>query len=273
MTKGTTKTPKKTLLWTQLEPKRPCFTWLVLTVFVLSFMPASVCTTSGLVSEVFSINLNSDITAGFDRVNRVLFRHECTNLPHPIGGNNRSILAQGDGKEDAIALDLSLENDTIRLGDPLKVNVTFRNRDIGPVILYLVDREPVLTDTYPGTGGVIPSIIFIITRAGVGPLTDQITDPTNLTQPIQFDYDDLYLLTSHSRCTETLTINGSKLGLIGAGVGEYRIQAFYRNDSAGTLPQIPGIIPTATPAYADQGVWVGEISSESRYFTIVAPTP
>lgn len=197
---------------------------------------------------------------------------ECTNLTHPIGGNNRSVLAQTGSKGEAIELDLNLEETTIRAGDPLKIQLTFVNQDIGPVILYLMEREPILTRTNPATGLSIPSVTFLITRVTeTAPLIDQIGTALNLNQPTQFDYNDLHLLTSRSRCTESFTVSGSKLQQIGVQPGEYRIQAFYRNDSAGTLPLPDFGTPTATPAYNDQGVWVGEISSEEVRFTVVVP--
>src|SRR3990172_6103429 len=62
---------------------------------------------------------------------------QCSDLAHPIGGNNRSVLAQDGNDQQSLDLELRLEKETISPGEALKVKVTFVNNDIGPVILYL----------------------------------------------------------------------------------------------------------------------------------------
>jgi hypothetical protein len=196
---------------------------------------------------------------------------DCTDLPRPLGGNNRSILAQKDSGTE-LDLDLSVDSTFIAVGEPLQVDVTFKNEHIGPLILYLTNREPVLSRVNPANGAPIPGLTFEITRVSDNfTLIDQISGNANITQPAIFDYDRLHLLTARSHCTQTYTISGTKLQQIGLQPGDYRIRAYYRNDAAGILPTPAFGTPTATPAYNDQGVWIGETGSGEARFSVLAP--
>lgn len=190
---------------------------------------------------------------------------QCTNLAAPIGGNNRSVLAQAGGDQQELGLELRLESRVITTEEPLIIHLTFANRDIGPVILYLTDATPPLTRLENDTG-----VSFEIRRVGTDqPLTDNAA-PRGA--PQSYPSDQLHLLGSRTRCTQTYRYTAQQLSAIGLQPGEYRIRAFYRNPSSGVLPPpASGQPPTATPAYTDQGVWVGQTSSGEVLFSVVTP--
>lgn len=190
---------------------------------------------------------------------------QCTNLAAPIGGNNRSVLAQSGGDPQALDLELRLPNRIVASDQPLELNVTFANQDIGPVILYLADTLPPLTRLQNDTG-----LSVEIRRVG----TDQILSDNAAPRgaPQVYPSEDLHLLGSRARCTQVYSLSPQQLSAIGVTTGEYRIRAFYSNPSPGVLPlPASGQAPTATPAYSDQGVWVGQTSSDEVLFSIVAP--
>lgn len=190
---------------------------------------------------------------------------QCTDLAAPIGGNNRSVLAQSGGDEQALGLELRLPNRIVASDQPLEINVTFANQDIGPVILYLTGTMPPLTRLQNDAG-----LSIEIRRVG----TDQILSDNAAPRgaPQVYPSEDLHLLGSRARCTQVYSLSPQQLGAIGLTTGEYRIRAFYGNPSSGVLPlPASGQAPTATPAYSDQGVWVGQISSDEVLFSIVAP--
>jgi len=190
---------------------------------------------------------------------------QCTDLAAPIGGNNRSVLALSGGDEQALDLELRLPTRIISSDQPLEIDVTFANKDIGPVILYLTDTLPPLTRLENDTG-----LSLEIRRVG----TDQILSDNSAARgaPQSYPREQLHLLGSRARCTQRYALSPQQLGAIGLTTGEYRIRAFYRNPSSGVLPlPASGEVPTATPAYSDQGVWVGQISSAEVLFSVVAP--
>jgi hypothetical protein len=195
---------------------------------------------------------------------------DCTDLAHPLGGNNRSILAQQGNFASALRLDVNLPKTQIQPGESLPVEVTFINEHYGPVILHFDRTDPILSRS-DAFGNVIQGVTFEITRISNNTaLIDQTTPPT---VPPSFDYEQLHLLGSRTRCTESFSLSGEKLSRIGLQPGEYRLRAFYRNTNPGTLPQTgpSGSPPTATPAYTDQGVWVGSASSSEVRFSVVLP--
>ena len=195
---------------------------------------------------------------------------QCSELANPLGGNNRSILAQKGDLNTALDLQLALDDTNLQPGEALKLKVTFVNKHIGPTILWLNRTLP-------------PASRFDVSQQQVYGLTFEITrvqDNTTLRQQIQvtpipavysYDYEELHLLGSHGRCTESYTIGTDVLGSIGAqNVGSYRIRAYYTIDDAGDLPAANTTIATATatPAYNDQGVWVGQASSNEVTFSV-----
>ena len=189
----------------------------------------------------------------------------CTDLASPIGGNNRSLLAQAG--EDAQNLDLEVDvPPQITTDMPLEVKVTFVNKDIGPAILYFGGGTPPLTTDSTAIG-----LRLEITRLDGSALVDQGPQgapagwPTTWVDPVR-----LHLLGARSRCTET--INYPLQDLAGSlSPGDYRIRAFYYNNNPGILQPPAGTSPTATPAYTDQGIWIGSTASPEVRFSILSP--
>lgn len=203
---------------------------------------------------------------------------ECTSLPAPIGGNNRSLLAQVGEDQQNLELNITLEKETIGLNESLKVKVTIVNHDIGPAILYFNNqqsRPPITSDVYA------VGLRFEITRLDGSFLIDQgiqaPPDPAwttgsgyaRITQWVE--PNSLHLLGSRSRCTLEYSYNLNQSGALTPA--DYRIRAYYYNNNIGATrpfnPDLPTV--TATAAYVDQGIWVGSASSEEIRFTVGGP--
>jgi len=190
---------------------------------------------------------------------------QCTDLAAPIGGNNRSLLAQAGDDPQELNLELRLASRVVATDQTLEVQLTFANSDTGLVILYLTDATPPLTRLDNDAG-----VSFEIRRVGTDQLVTDNAGPRGA--PQSYPHEQLHLLGSHARCTQTYRYPMQQLSGLGLQAGEYRIRAFYSNPSSGVLPPPPsGQAPTATPAYSDQGVWVGSTSSEEVLFSVVAP--
>lgn len=190
---------------------------------------------------------------------------QCTDLAAPIGGNNRSVLALSGDDQQQLDLELRLASTVVATDQALEINLTFANDDSGPVILYLTDATPPITRLENDVG-----VSFEIRRVG----TDQIVSDgaAPRTAPQSYPREQLHLLGSRARCTQTYRYSVQQLSGLGLEPGEYRIRAFYSNPSSGVLPAPEsGLPPTATPAYSDQGVWVGSASSGEVLFSVVAP--
>jgi len=188
---------------------------------------------------------------------------QCTDLAAPIGGNNRSILAQTGGDPQELNLELRLASSVIATDQTLEIQLTFANNDTGPVILYLTDATPPLTRLENDAG-----VSFEIRRIGTDQLVTDNAAPRGA--PQSYPREDLHLLGSRARCTQTYRYPVPQLSALGMQPGEYRIRAFYSNPSSGVLPPpASGQPPTATPAYSDQGVWVGSTSSGEVLFSVV----
>ncbi len=194
----------------------------------------------------------------------------CTNLAAPIGGNNRSVLGFRSNQKDALKLEISLDSDAITFGEPLTVRVTFINTSSGPLILHVPNRPPILT----GNDAVQGVTLQITSVGNAAALRDQ---PDTYSPPPYFpDQVGLHLLGARARCHQTYRISAATLQGIGLQPGDYRIRAFYRNTSTGSLLAVMPSDATATPfpEYAnDQGVWVGEAVSGEIRFTVRAPAP
>jgi len=192
-------------------------------------------------------------------------RINCTDLASPIGGNNRSLLAQAG--DDAQNLDLALHVPPQITSDmSLEVKVTFLNKDIGPVILYFGGGVPPLT-TDPNQVG----LRLEITRLDGSALVNQgATAPPAGWPSTWVDPVRLHLLGARSSCTETISY---PLPQIAGSLtpGDYRIRAFYANTNRGILQPPLGSAPTATPAYTDQGIWTGRAASPEVRFSILSP--
>lgn len=190
---------------------------------------------------------------------------QCTDLAPPIGGNNRSILAQSGDDPQSLDLNLWLSSTAVATDQALEINVTFSNDDAGPVILYLTDATPPITRLDNDAG-----LSFEIRRVGTDQVVSDGAAPRGA--PQSYPPEQLHLLGSHTHCTQTYRYSVQQLSALGLQPGEYRIRAFYSNPSSGILPApASGQPPTATPAYSDQGVWVGSTSSAEVLFSVVAP--
>jgi hypothetical protein len=188
---------------------------------------------------------------------------DCSDLAAPLGGNQRSSLAFSQGDQVSMDLKLDLDSTTITTGEALRVTVTLVNEDIGPAILFLPDQPPPLQ-----RDEITPGVSFEITRVVDGQaIADGVT--VRATQPTTFSSENLHLLGSRARCNVEYDISPTRLQQLGLGAGEYRIRAVYRNNSAGIPQHAPDA--TATPAYQDQGVWTGVVTSGETRFSIVQP--
>jgi hypothetical protein len=196
---------------------------------------------------------------------------ECSSLAAPLGGNNRSVLAQVGNDQQVLEIELTVENDVIDQNGPLRVNATFVNKDIGPIILYLPRDQP-FTLLRPDQTPTGPGLTFEITQVGQSytRVNQSLPDVTAaLVAP-----GELHLLGSRARCTEHFELNASTLINAGVQAGqEYRIRAFYRNKNPGIwrFDEQTGGTPAPTPAYSDQGIWTGDISSQEILFRVQTP--
>lgn len=187
---------------------------------------------------------------------------ECTDLAAPLGGNNRSVLAESGGDVQDLDLELELIRDRVTATEGLRVILRFVNNDIGPVILYLEGGRPPITTNDTNIG-----IRFEIRRLdNAAAIGDEASRALPAGWPA-IEPDQLHLLGSRARCSQTYDFPVTQLV-----PGDYRIQAFYFNDNPGVWQ--PNILPgddlTPTPAYNDQGVWTrpSSISSGEVRFTV-----
>jgi len=213
------------------------------------------------------------VAAGATLVGAILFPRlypaaqrgpSCSELASPMGGNNRSVLAQDDSGQPDLSLDLSMDSTSLRQNAPVSVRVTFVNGNIGPVILYLTGQRPPLSNDANAIG-----LRVELTRLDGTPLlaNEATTDVPLGAAPTWVDPGLLHLLGSRDRCSEQYDYS------IDPGVlvpGDYRIRAFYRNVNVGTQRPFGQFdpTPTATPAYFNQGIWTGAISSQEVRFTV-----
>lgn len=189
---------------------------------------------------------------------------QCSELAPPLGGNNRSILALSGSDQQNLDLNLSLETTSVEASNAIQVRLTFVNNDVGPVILYLNTDQMILR----GTGQSVPGVSFEITRVNGGGAVSGPVAPA--APPATFPKEQLHLLGSRARCSENFELSPTQYSALGLVPGEeYRIRAFYQNAQPGIAAH--PLDATATPAYFDQGVWTGEISSEEVRFEILLP--
>lgn len=187
----------------------------------------------------------------------------CENVGPPSGENHRSLLAlKGNDRQD-LELGIQLPEEEITLGDDLEVQVIFRNEDIGPIILYIPETDPVI-GTNDANIGVRLEIENVTTRQVAQ--DGQIFTLASRT----FDDDQIHLVKSHSRCSVVTVIDGSTLAALGIGPGEYNIRAVYINTETGVAPPLED---GSLPVFASQNVWTGRAESDAVQFTVrAAPT-
>lgn len=193
----------------------------------------------------------------------------CTSLPAPLGGNNRSLLAYNNNGDDALEFDLSLSKSDYIIGDNIRLTLTVKNKDRGPVVFLLPSQTPLITDQ-PTVQGLK---FEILPPSGIY-LNDQRTyQPAGI-----IPADQLHLIGSGSRCKQTYTIEWATLSQFGANLGDYRIRVAYRNNYPGGAEEFAGqpSYYTQIPEYAnDQGIWTteGVTSNEVRFSIVIQPTP
>jgi len=198
----------------------------------------------------------------------------CFDLNSPPGGNRRSMLAEnGDTRQDlALIVDIDANQSNndgdpmLRVGEPLIVDVVFRNDDIGAITFYILEDEEAVGP--PASPSSIAGIYLEITNSA----TDQVYSdsqrqglPPNLQS---FVLEDLRVLQARRRCSVRLTFTPQQLQGMNMGIGEYEIRAYYSNPNRGPLPPPSSNTPTATPMFVDQGVWDGSINSPIVRFEI-----
>lgn len=194
---------------------------------------------------------------------------QCSDLAAPLGGNNRSILAQTGNDQQSLDLELEVENDAINQSGPLTINVTFVNQDIGPIILYLPRDNPI-SQLAPDQVQAASGLVYEITTVGQS-YTRVTQNLPPLATGTAVNPNNLHLLGSRARCTEQFDLGAGVLAGLQPGQ-EYRVRVFYRNNNPGVWRfDERGTAPTPTAAYADQGIWVGEVSSQEILFRIRTP--
>jgi hypothetical protein len=214
----------------------------------------------------------------------------CDKLPHPPGGNQRSLLAINDENQ-SLEVDVNIANATteggssVEAGDPLELRVVLRNADTSPIYLfYNEDFPPPIGATSAIEGRGVIGLYLQITAATNSTLTFTDNTPNNQGYTANqlaggsFDLQSVYVLQAKRSCNISVTITPEQLQSMGLGPGDYRVQAFYRNTTAGNLVHAPGA--TATPLFDEsqrveygQGIWTGQAASDEVRFSIVQPTP
>ncbi len=197
---------------------------------------------------------------------------DCLSLMSPPGGNQRSMLAEnGDTRQDlTLIVDIDAnqsngkEDPLIKVGEPLIIDVVFQNEDIGAITFFMTDDAIAIGPPAgpESVGGVYLQIINAATNQQYSDNLRQGIAPNTTTS---FSYEDLHVLQSRRRCAIRVILEPARLTAMNMGVGEYEIRAYYYNPSRGPLPTPrPQETPTATPMFADQGVWSRSSAIASR---------
>lgn len=220
----------------------------------------------------------------------------CTRLPHPLGGNQRSLLQYIDDNQE-LELEVLLKNpqepevNGIGADDPLQLTVVFYNKSSGPMYLYLPEGEPetalirgVASIENTNFIGLYLEITAVQSATAVGAPPNIANENSSITQKTQFSYErEVYVLRGKRSCHLTITIDDARLNQAGVVAGEYRLRAHYRNAQQGTNPSFFNSDATATPVQgmADstldnpvnqghQGLWVGHAKSLEIRFRVGA---
>ncbi len=218
----------------------------------------------------------------------------CTRLPHPLGGNQRSLLQYTDNNQE-LSLDILVrdpkdpEINAIGVQDDLQLTVVFRNDSSGPMYLYLPEGEPetalirsVASVENTNLIGLYLEITAVQPPTAVGGVPNIADENSSIQQKTQFNYErEVYVLRGERSCFVEITIDNTRLNQAGVSAGEYRIRAHYRNGNHGTNPAYFGSEATATPVpgMADstldnpqnlghQGLWIGHSKSGEIRFRI-----
>jgi hypothetical protein len=207
-------------------------------------------------------------------------RPSCSELPAPLGGNQRSLLDYLSNPNDPVELELALSKQTFTVGEPIEVILTVKNNDKASIVLHLpTPNVPAFLgyvladiDLTPAQG-----VVFEITNVANG---NTFAQPGGDYQPPpSYNAAQMHLLGPRTNCRETYDLDWNNLAAIGMAVGEYRIRAMYRNTQPGSNPSFPDRAEaTPIPEYTTtQGVWTtsptGVTSNEVRFAVVNQPTP
>lgn len=194
----------------------------------------------------------------------------CLDLPAPLGGNHRSLLAYNNNPPDALDLDLDLSQQIYTVGRDIQIILTVTNTARGPVVFLLPEQAPIIT-TDPNVQG--------LTLELTNPAGQVLTQPGTYQPSGTLSDEVLHVIGAGARCQQRFTINWTELQALGVGVGDYRIRVTYRNNYAGAPEDFSGLPTYATPIteyVPNQGVWTtsGVTSNEVRFsITPLASTP
>jgi len=193
-----------------------------------------------------------------------LIESQCGDLAGPtITGNNRSILAlQADPS--VLRLTLSAQQTTISQGQPLVLNVRFVNGSMGPLTLYYIPDSVLLRYTGQEIG-----LQFAVQDASGRSLGEPRTAQQAWAEPPQYAPDQMHVLGPHQQCLARVQLDTGRLNAAGIVNGAFRFTAVYINQSKGELP--PVVAPTPTAIFKDQGVWTGNVQSNTIVVNIGPP--
>lgn len=222
---------------------------------------------------LFAVGILVALSIGYPQFFPQLTRGgNCTNLPNPPGGNQRSLLQYND---DSQSLEIEIVIDNVDSSnseyvlsptEPFTVQVIFRNRDISPMYLYydaegVVDADRVLASEAALLNQTTPGLYLVFYS---------VTDPIDPPGLASFEFpqqtyllEDLYVLQAGQNCNirieiDPITDPNNTIPNFAPGQ-TYRLVAYYQNADPGIFP-VPNLTPTATaiPELTDtQGVWDG----------------
>lgn len=220
---------------------------------------------------IFSVGIVVALAVGLPQFYPQLTRGgNCANLPHPPGGNQRSLLQYNDDDQN-LEIEVVIDDTEViggeyqlPAGEPFTVQVVFRNSDTSPLYLYFLEglpdnqrvlgSEAQLNQSGPGLYLIFFAENVTITREG---------QPALQTPQQVRSLDNLYVMQAGTTCNvrlelETTDIPGFSLG------ASFRLVAIYQNNDPGVFPT-PNLTPTATPIpdlTSTQGIW-----AEGRVFS------
>lgn len=229
---------------------------------------------------LFAVGILVALSIGYPQFFPQLTRGgNCANLPHPPGGNQRSLLQFNDNSQD-LAIEIVIDNVdssnneyVLSPTEPFTVQVIFRNRDVSPLYLFYDAEGVVDADRVLGS----ETALINQTRPGLYVVFYSVTDPINPPGLASFQapqqtylLEDLYVLQAGQSCNVRIEINpitDPNNSIPNFAPGQtYRLVAYYQNADPGIFP-VPNLTPTATaiPELTDtQGVWDGgRIRSEA----------
>jgi len=189
----------------------------------------------------------------------------CLNLPSPKNsGSNQSLLAS---QIDPSVLRLELKPDAVAInqGAPLSLDLRFINDSMAPLTLMIIPEEIIYRYTGREDG-----IAFSIQSTSGQVLGESPNTRPPFPAHQQFTQNQLRVLGPRQRCSLRVDIDPARLNAAQVTRGEYQFTAVYRNQSKGALP--PPAALTPTPIFRDQGVWIGQVQSNTIRVSVGLPT-